>query len=45
MHLPTAEIDADEEDFANLMDVPSSAAEGAGFNNDHFDAYGSNGNS
>ncbi|KAL9713103.1 hypothetical protein Ac2012v2_004344 [Leucoagaricus gongylophorus] len=45
MHLPTAEIDADEEDFANLMDVPSSAAEGAGFNNDLFDAYGSNGNS
>lgn len=43
MHLPSAEVDIEEEDFMNFLDVSSNATEGTGYNNDFFDAYGSNG--
>jgi len=43
MHLPSAEVDIEEEDFINFLDVSSNATEGTGYNNDFFDAYGSSG--
>ena len=43
MHLPPAEVDIEEEDFVHFLDVSSNTTEGTGYNNDFFDAYGSNG--